>query len=125
MHYSNSERPASRSTQKSVPPRSTAIPARTRGSEPALGKLLAAVDAGRAVHFQHRGALNEPFTERTVEPWGVVTHNGKWYLVGHDVDRDAVRTFRLSRIGDDVREFGRPVRFTNLKVSTFARSSIA
>ena len=60
----------------------TAIPARTRGSEPALGKLLAAVAAGRAVHFQHRGALNEPFTERTVEPWGVVTHNGKWYLTG-------------------------------------------
>ncbi|MGG7099899.1 helix-turn-helix transcriptional regulator [Rhodococcus sp. 24CO] len=84
----------------------TAIPARSRGSEPALGKLLAAVDAGRAVHFQHRAALNEPFIERTVEPWGVVTHNGKWYLVGHDVDRDAVRTFRLSRIGDDVREFG-------------------
>lgn len=84
----------------------TSVPARTRGSEPALGKLLSAVDAGRAVRFQHRGALNEPFSERTVEPWGVVTHNGKWYLVGHDVDREAVRTFRLSRIGDDVREFG-------------------
>ena len=80
----------------------TAVPARTRGSEPALGKLLAAVDAGRAVHFPHRGALNEPYTERTVEPWGVVTAHGRWYLVGHDVDRGAVRTFRLSRIGDDV-----------------------
>ncbi|MBC2638304.1 MULTISPECIES: YafY family protein [unclassified Rhodococcus (in: high G+C Gram-positive bacteria)] len=84
----------------------TAVPARTRGSEPALGKLLAAVDAGRAVHFPHRGALNEPYIERTVEPWGVVTAHGRWYLVGHDVDRGAVRTFRLSRIGDDVREFG-------------------
>ncbi|MEV0946754.1 YafY family protein [Rhodococcus sp. NPDC049939] len=84
----------------------TAIPARTRGSEPAMRKLTAAVDAGRAVRFPHRGALNEPFTERTVEPWGVVTAHGRWYLVGHDLDRDAVRTFRLSRIGDDVVEFG-------------------
>ncbi|MGC0364158.1 proteasome accessory factor B [Rhodococcus sp. 27YEA15] len=84
----------------------TAIPARTRGSEPALGKLLAAVDSGRAVHFRHRSALSEPFTERTVHPWGVVTRGGKWYLVGHDLDRQAVRTFRLSRIDDDVRAFG-------------------
>ncbi|AOW94631.1 WYL domain-containing protein [Rhodococcus sp. WMMA185] len=84
----------------------TAVPARTRGSEPAMGKLLAAVDAGRAVRFPHRGAPNEPFTERTVEPWGVVTAHGRWYLVGHDVDRGAVRTFRLSRIGGGVTEFG-------------------
>ncbi|NLE80422.1 MAG: YafY family transcriptional regulator [Rhodococcus sp.] len=84
----------------------TAVPARTRGSEPALGKLLAAIDAGRAVRFQHRSALNEPFVQRSVEPWGVVTAHGRWYLVGHDVDRDAVRTFRLSRIDDDVTEYG-------------------
>lgn len=84
----------------------TALPARTRGSEPALEKLLAAVDAGRAVRFEHRPARNEPYRTRTVEPWGVVTHDGRWYLVGHDVDRDATRTFRLSRIGDDVVAFG-------------------
>ena len=32
--------------------------------------------------------------------------NGRWYLVGHDRDRDAKRTFRLSRIGDDVVAYG-------------------
>ncbi|MFE3292828.1 helix-turn-helix transcriptional regulator [Rhodococcus sp. NPDC059234] len=84
----------------------TALPARIRGSEPALEKLLAAIDEGRAVRFEHRSARNEPFTTRTVEPWGVVTHDGRWYLVGHDVDRQAPRTFRLSRIGDDVTAFG-------------------
>ncbi|KAA0021450.1 YafY family transcriptional regulator [Antrihabitans cavernicola] len=84
----------------------TAVPARTRGSEPALGKILAAVDAGQAVRFDHRGAMNEPYRQRNVEPWGVVTHAGRWYLVGHDLDRDAVRTFRLSRIGDDVIAYG-------------------
>ncbi|TSE01729.1 YafY family transcriptional regulator [Skermania sp. ID1734] len=84
----------------------TAVGARTRGSEPALGKLLAAIDAGQAVHFDHRGTPTEPYRRRTVEPWGVVTYRGRWYLVGHDRDRDAVRTFRLSRIAPDVTAFG-------------------
>ena len=43
---------------------------------------------------------------RTVEPWGVVTEKGRWYLVGHDRDRDATRTFRLSRIGGEVTPIG-------------------
>ncbi|WP_405176831.1 YafY family transcriptional regulator [Nocardia sp. NBC_01377] len=83
-----------------------AVPARTRGSEPVLGKLLAAIDEGRAVRFEHRGAVNAPYLMRDVEPWGVVTHHGRWYLVGHDRDRDAVRSFRLSRIGDDITAHG-------------------
>ncbi|WP_157120985.1 helix-turn-helix transcriptional regulator [Nocardia miyunensis] len=83
-----------------------AVPARTRGSEAALGKLLAAVDAGRAVRFEHRNSHNAPYLMRDVEPWGVVTHHGRWYLVGHDRIRNAVRTFRLSRIGEDVTAYG-------------------
>ncbi|RJO68440.1 WYL domain-containing protein [Nocardia panacis] len=83
-----------------------AVPARTRGSEPVLGKLLAAIDAGQAVRFEHRGAINAPYLMRDVEPWGVVTHHGRWYLVGHDRQRDAVRTFRLSRIGEDITAYG-------------------
>jgi proteasome accessory factor B len=79
---------------------------RTRGSEPALGALLAAIDSGRAVRFDHRSAPNAPVTRRDVEPWGVVTYRGRWYLVGHDRDRDDMRTFRLSRIGDDVEVYG-------------------
>lgn len=83
-----------------------AVPARTRGSEAALGTLLAAIDAGRAVRFEHRVTHNAPYAVREVEPWGVVTRHGRWYLVGHDRDRDAVRTFRLSRIGARVEIFG-------------------
>lgn len=83
-----------------------AVPARTRGSEPVLGKLLAAVDAGQAVRFEHRGAVNAPYLMRDVEPWGVVTRHGRWYLVGHDRARDDVRSFRLSRIGDEVTPYG-------------------
>ncbi len=38
----------------------------------------------------------------------MVTDRGRWYLVGHDRDRDATRTFRLSRIGADVTPIGPP-----------------
>ena len=71
-----------------------------RGSEEVLGILFAAIDSGRAVQFHHRPTMLEPYTVRTVEPWGVVTARGRWYLVGHDRDRDATRIFRLSRIAE-------------------------
>jgi proteasome accessory factor B len=77
-----------------------------RGSEDVLGTLLSAIDSGQVVQFQHRPSRAEPYTTRTVEPWGVVTEKGRWYLVGHDRDRDATRTFRLSRIGAEVTPIG-------------------
>jgi proteasome accessory factor B len=87
---------------------STAALPGLRGSEEVLGNLLSAINSGQAVQFGHRPARSEPYTVRTVEPWGVVTHRGRWYLVGHDRDRDAPRTFRLSRIGDEVKVIGTP-----------------
>lgn len=77
-----------------------------RGSEAILGILLSAINSGHAVQFPHRSSRNEPYSVRTVEPWGVVTDKGRWYLVGHDRDRDATRTFRLSRIGAEVKAVG-------------------
>jgi len=77
-----------------------------RGSEEVLGILLSAIDSGQAVRFPHRPSRAEPYTTRTVEPWGVVTEKGRWYLVGHDRDRDDTRVFRLSRIGADVTPIG-------------------
>ena len=77
-----------------------------RGSEEVLGILLSAIDSGQAVQFQHRPSRSDPYRLRTVEPWGVVTYRGRWYLVGHDRDRADVRTFRLSRIDEEVRPVG-------------------
>ena len=84
----------------------TASPPGLRGSEDVLGILLAAIDSGQAVRFRHRPSRSEPYADRTVEPWGVVTYGGRWYLVGHDRTRDATRTFRLSRIDADVTPIG-------------------
>jgi len=87
---------------------STAALPGLRGSEDVLGILLSAIDSGQAVQFPHRPSRSEPYSTRTVEPWGVVTDRGRWYLVGHDRDRDAVRTFRLSRIGAQLTVVGEP-----------------
>lgn len=77
-----------------------------RGSEDVVGVLQAAIDTHRAVEFRHRPSRTAPFTVRRVEPWAVITESGRWYLVGHDLDRNATRTFRLSRIGDGVTAIG-------------------
>ena len=77
-----------------------------RGSEDVLGILLSAIESRQAVQFPHRPSRAEPYSTRTVEPWGVVTDKGRWYLVGHDRDRDDTRIFRLSRIGAEVTPIG-------------------
>lgn len=81
-------------------------PTGLRGAEGVLGALFSAIEAGQAVEFGHRPNPVGSYTLRTVEPWGVVTAHGRWYLVGHDRDRDATRIFRLSRIGPDVTAIG-------------------
>ncbi|MCT2583617.1 helix-turn-helix transcriptional regulator [Actinophytocola gossypii] len=81
---------------------------KVRTTEPAFGPLLAAVQAGRAVRFDYRRPSPAELRTRTLEPWGVVSWRGRWYVVGHDRDRNAPRCFRLSRIAGDVRAFGRP-----------------
>lgn len=75
-----------------------AIEPKVRTSEPAFPVLLAAVQTGRVVEFDYRRSNSPHAQRRTVEPWGVVSWRGRWYLVGHDRDRQARRCFRLSRI---------------------------
>src|SRR5690606_25059544 len=48
-----------------------------------------------------------PVESRSVEPWGLVSLRGRWYLVGHDRRRQDRRTFRLSRIVGDVKATGK------------------
>lgn len=71
-----------------------------RDSEKVVGILLSAITSRQAVQFSHRPSRAAPFATRNVEPWGVITDKGRWYLVGHDRDRDATRTFRVTRIGE-------------------------
>ncbi|MFC4587127.1 helix-turn-helix transcriptional regulator [Sphaerisporangium corydalis] len=76
--------------------------------DPAFPALWEAVRDRRVVRFDYRAAGSEVLLTRTVEPWGVVSRRGRWYVVGHDRERDAPRVFRLSRISGTVTPAGRP-----------------
>ena len=52
----------------------------------------------------------EPST-RHLQPWGVVRHAGRWYVVGLDTDRGEERVFRLSRVVGDARRVGAPASY--------------
>jgi proteasome accessory factor B len=85
-----------------------AVEPRVRASEPAFATLLQAVQTGRVVTFDYRRPVPAEVRTRTVEPWGVVSWRGRWYLVGHDRDRRAARCFRLQRIVGDAKAVSKP-----------------
>lgn len=78
----------------------TAPPGEAVAPESAV--LLALTDAVR----HHRPimirytAADGRHSERTLHPYGVVAHSGKWYLTASDLTADDDRTFRLDRITD-------------------------
>jgi proteasome accessory factor B len=72
---------------------------------PALASLFDAFRRRAVVTFTYRGE------RRTVEPWGLTSKRGRWYLVGMDRDRGALRAFRADRVDDDV-EIGASAAFT-------------
>ncbi|GEK20011.1 helix-turn-helix transcriptional regulator [Cellulomonas xylanilytica] len=85
---------------------------RVRAGGGAFGPLVDAVQARQAVRFTYRAATTGEVRERTVEPWKLLARRGGWVLVGRDRDRDASRSFRLSRMEGSVRTVGEPGSFT-------------
>ncbi|WP_424532914.1 helix-turn-helix transcriptional regulator [Sphaerisporangium viridialbum] len=63
--------------------------------EPHLALTLAA-----AVHTRHTVRIERTRGAREVDPYGLVVHARRWYLVGHDHLRAAIRMYRLDRISD-------------------------
>ncbi len=93
--------------------------------EPSFEAFWEAVSTRRVVRFDYRGSASAEPSERHVQPWGIVSYRSRWYVVGHDLDREDQRMFRLSRVvgrgapglrrgrlhvpeGTDIREPGRP-----------------
>src|SRR6266545_4932834 len=68
-----------------------------------LGKLEGAISKQRTVKFSYHSISRTKPAERTVNPYGLLSDNGSWYVIGHDVDRGDIRTFRVSRIRGDIR----------------------
>lgn len=66
--------------------------------EPSFDAVFEAVTRRRPLSFDYQRPAQNASETRRLEPWGIVSWHGHWYVVGHDQDRDATRMFRLSRI---------------------------
>ncbi len=84
---------------------------RVAGDEPSFGVVWDATRSRTRLRFDYRSGAAGAVATRTVEPWGVVGARGRWYLVARDVDREASRVFRLSRVDGVVRTVGRSGAF--------------
>ena len=70
--------------------------------EPAFEPLWDATRTHTPVRFAYRRSGGTAPSERHLQPWGVVSFRGRWYVVGHDRDRGEPRVFRLSRVQGEV-----------------------
>lgn len=65
--------------------------------------------------YQSRHA-NQP-AARTINPYGLISHAARWYLVGYSVEKAAIRVFRLDRLSNVIlteHKFERPANFDSL-----------
>jgi proteasome accessory factor C len=83
-----------------------------------LSKLENAIAKQRTITFSYRSPQRDRESERTLNPYALRLDEGVWYVVGQDLDRKAIRTFRVSRIRSDIRfatrrerDFRLPVEF--------------
>jgi len=68
-----------------------------------LAKLESAISKQRTVKFGYWSPRRTRPGERTVNPYALRLDDGNWYVVGHDLERDTTRTFKVSRIRGDIR----------------------
>jgi predicted DNA-binding transcriptional regulator YafY len=78
---------------------------KVRAAEPAFEPLYAATRDRAPVTFTYRSREGAT-TSRHLEPWVLTSRGRYWYVVGFDRDRQARRSFRLSRIEGGIRRIG-------------------
>lgn len=61
-------------------------------------RLAKAVLESRELHFEYRKLADEKPAKRRLQPYHLAEIDGGWYLIGHDLERDARRTFAVQRM---------------------------
>jgi proteasome accessory factor B len=78
-------------------------------------RLSHAISDQLEISFSYRKPGDAKSAKRQVQPLHLTHREGRWYLVCHDLDREAMRTYALGRIIDvklSTRWFERPENFT-------------
>jgi proteasome accessory factor B len=73
---------------------------------PYLLSIVDAISRRRTISFGYI-ASDSSIINRLVEPYGVISRDSFWYLVGNDCEKKAERTFRLDRIVDEIKVQGK------------------
>lgn len=81
---------------------------RLTADEPSFDVFWEATQERRPVEFEYARPGQDEIATRHLQPWGVVRHSGRWYVVGLDTDRGEERVFRLSRVRGEARKVGEP-----------------
>lgn len=70
----------------------------TEEARDTLHTLTDAVRRRKDLTFVYHAMSRDAVEERRARGYGLLFQHGRWYLVAHDLDRDAVRMFRVGRI---------------------------
>jgi proteasome accessory factor B len=84
----------------------TGVEVHVTSTEPAFGAVWEAVQQRRPMAFGYQNPQAPEPARRTIEPWGLVSWHGRWYVAGHDRDRGEPRVFRLDRFRGAVKLVG-------------------
>lgn len=76
------------------------VQSRAKISDAVFEKLNDALLRRKQISFTYSAAYTGSSAERHVEPYGIFYVSSQWYLAGRDMDRNAMRSFRLSRISN-------------------------
>jgi proteasome accessory factor B len=83
-----------------LPAEELLVPPRKRADPGTLATLGDALFRRKRATFVYQAIGSGASAERTVEPYGLFFVSGHWYLAARDVEKDATRNFRVSRIAE-------------------------
>lgn len=90
-----------------------------------VAELSSAASRGKRARFHYTNSYGTS-APHDVEPYGLFLHDGRWYLVARDLDRDETRTYTVARMESVTVEKARPAtrdfeRPSDFDVRTFVR----
>jgi len=78
-------------------------------------KISSSVLHHREIAFDYEKIMGRGAEPRRLQPYHLTCVQNQWYMIGHDLDRDAIRTFvltRVSRVNVTTKKFVRPASFS-------------